>query len=113
MVNFCPECSNLLRKKMMKGIYYMVCKCGYEKELINTDRRQILKEIQKKEEALNNNLIIASNKEKILVHPKTSKNCPKCGHKQAVYWQEQLFSADEPMVSFFRCLKCNGVWREY
>jgi len=113
MVNFCPECSNLLRKKMMKGIHYIVCKCGYKKELINIDREQITKEIQKKKEALKENLIIVSNKEEIFVHPKTSKICPKCGHKEAVFWQEQLFSADEPMVSFFRCLKCKRVWREY
>lgn len=113
MVNFCPECSNLLRKKLMKSMYYLVCKCGYKKELVNIDRERIIKEIQKKKGALTNNLIIVSNEEKILVHPKTSKICPKCGHKEAVYWQEQLFSADEPMVSFFRCLKCNKVWREY
>ena len=113
MVNFCPECSNLLRKKMIKGIHYIVCKCGYKKELINIDREQITKEIQKKKEALKENLIIVSNKEEIFVHPKTSKICPNCGHKEAVFWQEQLFSADEPMVSFFRCLKCKRVWREY
>ena len=65
----------------------MVCKCGYKEELINQGREQIIKEIQRKKEALNDSLIIISNKEKILVHPKTSKICPKCGHKEAVYWQ--------------------------
>ena len=49
----------------------------------------------------------------ILIHPKTSKICPKCRYNEAVFWQEQIFSADEPMVTFFRCLKCNRVWREY
>jgi len=114
MVDFCPECSNLLRKKMMDGKYCLICKCGYNKVLANnTGRERINKEIQRKKDALSNNLIIISNKEKILVHPKTSKICPKCEYKEAVYWQEQLFSADEPMVSFFRCLKCKNVWREY
>jgi len=113
MVDFCPDCSNLLRKKMMKGVYYLVCKCGYQKDLINLDRKQIIKEIEKKNESLKDNLIVVSSKEKIFIHPKTSKTCPKCGYHEAVYWQEQIFSADEPMVSFFRCLKCSCVWREY
>ena len=113
MVDFCPECSNLLRKKMMEGVYFLECKCGYQKDLPNRDREQIIKEIQKKKETLKNNLIVISSKEKILINPKTCRTCPKCGYNEAVYWQEQLFSTDEPMVSFFRCLKCNRVWREY
>jgi len=113
MVDFCPECSNLLRKKMMDGRYYLICKCGHKRGLNNLNEKEISKIIKQKSEALKNNLIIVPNKEKILIYPKTLKICPKCGYKKAVYWQEQLFSADEPMVSFFRCLKCNGVWREY
>ncbi|KKM74703.1 hypothetical protein LCGC14_1397670 [marine sediment metagenome] len=113
MVDFCPECSNLLRKKMKDSRYYLICKCGYERRLDKLNETEISKIIKKKSEALKNNLIIVSNKEKILIHPETSKICHKCGYKRAVYWQEQLFSADEPMVSFFRCLNCNIVWREY
>ncbi len=113
MVDFCPECSNLLRKKMMESVYYLVCKCGYQKDLPNCDREQIIKEIQKKKDTFKDNLIVIVSKEKILINPKTCKICPKCGYNEAVYWQEQLFSADEPMVSFFRCLKCSRVWREY
>lgn len=113
MVNFCPKCCNLLRKKIMNGIYYQVCKCGYSEEFVSKDREQIIKEIQKKKEALRDNFIVVSEKEKILIHPKTSNTCPKCRYNEAVFWQEQIFSADEPMVTFFRCLKCNRVWREY
>ena len=113
MVDFCPDCSNLLRKKMKDSRHYLTCECGYERRLDNRTETEISKIIQKKSEALKNNLIIVSNKEKILIHPETSKICSRCGHKRAVYWQEQLFSADEPMVSFFRCLNCSIVWREY
>ncbi len=113
MVDFCPECSNLLRKKMKEGRHYLTCKCGYERGQNSRNEKDLSKIIKKKSEALKNNLIIVSNKEKILIHPETSKICPRCGYKRAVYWQEQLFSADEPMVSFFRCLNCNIVWREY
>ena len=113
MVDFCPECSNLLRKKMKENRNYLICKCGYETILNNLSEIEISKLIKKKSDALKDNLIVVSNKEKILIHPETSKFCPRCSHKRAVYWQEQLFSADEPMVSFFRCLNCNIVWREY
>ncbi len=113
MVDFCPDCSNLLRKRKINIKYFLVCKCGYQKDLPNRYREQIIKEIQKKNETFKNNLIVISSKDKILVNPKICKICPKCGYNEAVYWQEQIFSADEPMVSFFRCLKCNRVWREY
>lgn len=53
MVNFCPKCCNLLRKKMMNGIYYLVCKCGYSEELVSKDREQIIKEIQEKKRSIN------------------------------------------------------------
>ena len=112
MVYFCPKCSNLLRKKLMNGIYYLICKCGYKEKFVQ-NKEQIINDIHKKEKELKSKLIVVSDNEKILIHPKTSKICPKCGYTEAVYWQEQLFSADEPMVTFFRCLKCNGVWREY
>ena len=42
MVEFCPECSNLLRKKRESGKTYLACKCGYQKE-IEADTDQIKK----------------------------------------------------------------------
>lgn len=113
MVKFCPECANLLRKKLLNGKYYMICKCGYKEKLKKINDIELQRKIQKKKDVLKNNLIIRTDNEKILINPKTTKICPKCGYSEAVYWQEQLFSADEPMVSFFRCLNCNRVWREY
>ena len=86
MVNFCPKCSNLLRKKIMNGIYYLVCKCGYREELVSKDREQIIKEIQKKTHTLTDNFIVVPDKEKILIHPKTSRTCPKCRYNEAVFW---------------------------
>jgi len=112
LVEFCPECSNLLRRKLINGKYYLLCKCGYTRET-NIDLKIIEKTIQKKKEDLKKNLIIKKNEDQILVNLKVIKTCPKCGYHEAVAWQEQTLSADEPSTSFFRCLKCNRVWREY
>ena len=112
MVEFCPECSNLLRKKRVKGKTYLACKCGYQKE-VETDTNQIKKTIQDKKDALDENLIVVNDDDKISIHLKTAKFCPKCGHKEAETWQSQTRSADEPSTSFFRCVKCKYTWREY
>ncbi len=114
MVEFCPKCSNLLRKKIIDGKFYMYCKCGYKKQ-INPNNLNFEKNFMKKEKKddYKENLVIISGKEKILIHPKIQKTCPKCGFQEAVYWQEQILRADEPITTFFRCLRCKKVWREY
>ncbi len=109
MVEFCPECSGLLRKKKVNGRSYLACKCGYQKPL-EKDIEKIEQNIQRKSKALEKNLVIVS--EDISVYPKTSKFCPKCDHKEAETWQIQIRGADEPMTHFFRCVKCKYTWRE-
>jgi DNA-directed RNA polymerase subunit M len=112
MVEFCPECSSLLRKKVLDGKTYLACRCGYKKEVEdNLDEMQ--KSIQEKKQALDENLIVVSDKDKISVHPIVTRQCPKCKHGEAEAWQEQTRSADEPSTSFFRCTKCKNTWREY
>lgn len=36
----------------------------------------------------------------------------KCDSTMAFFYQLQIRSADEPMTSFFRCVKCAKEWRE-
>ncbi|MCK4381552.1 MAG: transcription factor S [Candidatus Lokiarchaeota archaeon] len=112
MVEFCPECSNLLRKRIDKDNSFLVCKCGYQKEIL-PDNSKIETHVQKKKTALENNLVIVSEEDKISVYPKTKKDCPKCINKEAETWQIQMRSADEPSTHFFRCTECKHTWREY
>jgi len=112
MVEFCPDCGGLLRKRKMKGISYLVCKCGYQKRL-EIDAKEKKKRIEKKKKRLDENLIIVNHDDKIAVHPTVERICPKCGYNEAETWQEQTRSADEPSTTFFRCLKCKKTWREY
>ena len=112
MVEFCPECSGLLRKRIMDRKRFLVCKCGYQKELGLNDE-EVEKKIQAKKDALDKNIIIVSGEDKISVHPLVTRVCAKCGNKEAEAWQVQTRSADEPSTSFFRCTKCKFTWREY
>lgn len=112
MVEFCPECSNLLRKKVYDGDKSLVCRCGFQKEL-KRSTEEINNDVRLKKKALDKNLIVVSQEDKISVHPIVKKYCPKCNHKEAEAWQEQTRSADEPSTSFFRCLECKHTWREY
>ncbi len=112
MVEFCPECSSLLRKKLLDGKSYLACICGYKQEF-GSNKDEIQKNIQEKKQALDDGLIIVSEKDKISVHPLVTRECPKCKHNEAEAWQEQTRSADEPSTSFFRCVKCKNTWREY
>lgn len=114
MVDFCPECSGLLKKQVLDGVAYLVCRCGYKKSLDKSLEEEMRNEkIQKKKKDLDNRLIVVSEEDKINVHPLVKKECPHCGNLEAEAWQEQTRSADEPSTSFFRCTKCRKTWREY
>jgi len=112
MVEFCPECSGLLRRRVLDGKEFLACGCGY-KESLEQDKEELQKEIEKKKKALDENLIVVSSEDKINVYPIVVRDCPKCSHTEAEAWQEQTRSADEPSTSFFRCVKCKHTWREY
>jgi DNA-directed RNA polymerase subunit M len=109
MVQFCPECSNLLRKITEDGSRFLACKCGYQEILEHLIDHE---SVQKKREALDNNLIIVSEEDKFSLHPIAKKTCPKCQNKEAESWQVQIRSSDEPSTHFFRCTECKFTWRE-
>ena len=111
MVEFCPECSNLLRKKNMGGKVYLICKCGYQREA-SVDKSKTEKEIEEKKKILDRNLVILKKEDQVSVNPIVKVTCPKCGNNEAEAWQRQIRSSDEPSTSFFRCTKCKHTWRE-
>ncbi|PSK60265.1 transcription factor S [Elsinoe australis] len=37
---------------------------------------------------------------------------PGCSSQQAYFRQVQIRSADEPMTTFYKCVKCAKDWRE-
>ncbi|KAK4507577.1 hypothetical protein PRZ48_001312 [Zasmidium cellare] len=44
----------------------------------------------------------------------TEAKCPNenCDSRMAYFRQVQIRSADEPMTSFYKCVKCTREWRE-
>lgn len=36
----------------------------------------------------------------------------KCDSNEALFYQLQIRSADEPMTNFYRCVKCSTQWRD-
>ncbi len=113
MVQFCPECSNLLRKKNENGESYLICKCGHQESLgTSAEQTTDQESVRKKTQMLESNFIVVSEEDKIALHPQVKKTCPKCEHKKADSWQVQTRSSDEPSTHFFRCLKCKHTWRE-
>jgi len=85
---------------------YLKCrKCGYSAKKIVKELKIIDKPKAKRE-------VILIEKDTIPL-PVTDKMCPKCEHNKAYWWLQQTRSADEPPTQFFRCVKCNHVWREY
>lgn len=37
--------------------------------------------------------------------------CPRCGERNASFYQRQVRAADEPMTIFLHCLKCGHRWK--
>lgn len=98
-VEFC-ECGGMFVPAGNK----MKCRsCGKE-----TGKKMDVKRTESKNRK---DIVIFENNEPDL--PKTDKECPECGHKDAYFWLIQTRSSDEPPTQFFRCTKCRHVWREY
>ena len=93
MVEFCPDCSNLLRKRIDSDKSFLMCKCGYQREIL-TDNKKIEIHVQKKKQALENNLVILTEEDKISVYPKAKKYCPKC-RKRTIHKEKKIvYKAD-------------------
>ncbi|MBN2156299.1 MAG: transcription factor S [Candidatus Lokiarchaeota archaeon] len=112
MVQFCPNCENMLRnRKEEDGKIFLICpSCGYKLEV--SRERETKKPLPYQKRNLIKKTVILEDIN-IVENPTTEVLCPKCGYTKAEYFQQQTRSADEPPTTFFRCLKCDHRWREY
>ncbi|KAJ8968106.1 hypothetical protein NQ314_002461 [Rhamnusium bicolor] len=109
MVEFCPFCSNLLTVEANQhGTLQFSCRiCPVSfpiRKLISYRNYYKLKEVDlelNSEEAWKN-------------VDSTQERCPECSHGRAYFMQLQTRSADEPMITFYRCCNpdCNHNWRD-
>ncbi len=83
---------------------FVCSKCGYT---TGEGKLAVKEKMAEKKE------IAILNKDKGENLPITDMKCPKCGNKQAYFWQLQTRSADESETSFYKCTKCSHTWRQY
>ncbi|KAL7068558.1 putative DNA-directed RNA polymerase III subunit RPC10 [Cryptosporidium serpentis] len=105
MVQFCPHCHNILLIREIDEITAFFCQtCPFIQKL----NKKIVKVTEltpkKPEEAQGDMNEIAS--------AKIMAVCPKCSNTEAYFFQLQIRSADEPMTSFYTCVKCEYKWKE-
>ncbi len=114
MVEFCPKCGTMLRpQRESNGRNVLLCpKCGYRKEVGKSGKYVLSQDIRHSERE--RTLVIEGGGDvRILPKIKGEVTCPKCGNDEAYYWMMQTRRADEPPTRFYRCTRCNHVWREY
>ena len=102
---FCPKCGAILMPKRRSNKTYLHCSCGY------SDRER--KSVLIKEKSFIDKKKVEVVEKEIETSPKTKEECPKCNHKEAYYWLVQTRAGDEAETRFFRCTKCNAIWRSY
>jgi len=102
---FCEKCGSLKVPSKKDGKRVMKCSsCG----LIDKDTKSA--KISEKVQEIKDLPII---EKEIETNAITDVDCRKCGHKKAYYWFVQTRCSDEPATQFFKCVKCNNVWKEY
>ncbi|MBU1129226.1 MAG: transcription factor S [Nanoarchaeota archaeon] len=101
-MEFCPKCGAVLVEKRKN---YGCPRCTYSakgKTKICTSEK-----INEKRE-----VAVISDKA-VEVNPIVEKPCKKCKNKHSYFWTMQTRSSDEAETKFFKCTKCEFMWREY
>ncbi|CUM67030.1 uncharacterized protein PRCAT00004718001 [Priceomyces carsonii] len=110
MLSFCPHCSNmLLISESGEGFNRFQCPtCPYEFK-IEGFKMYDRKMFTRKE--VDDVLGGANAWDNV---DQTTVQCPvdSCGATKAYFFQLQIRSADEPMTTFYKCVKCSNQWRE-
>ncbi|GAI82646.1 unnamed protein product [marine sediment metagenome] len=103
---FCPKCRGLLVPKKEGSKRIMACsKCSFKSK--ETKGAEIKEKIEKPKEKLQ----VVEKEEQTM--PLVDRECPKCGHNKAYFWEIQTRASDEPATQFFKCEKCKHTWRHY
>ncbi|VVB82016.1 Transcription factor S [uncultured archaeon] len=101
-MDFCPKCGAvLIQKKTREGCP----RCSYSSKgkikIVSSEK------MDEKQEAIE---VI---KKEMDTLPVIVEKCKKCGNDKAYFWTVQTRSGDEAETKFFKCTKCEHVWREY
>ncbi|MFO7837129.1 MAG: transcription factor S [Candidatus Thorarchaeota archaeon] len=107
-MEFCDECGAMMvPSEDEDGNRVLKCRsCSHEKAIEGE-----LKVSQSIEKTPRDKIIIVE--EESVPLPKTTAECPRCGHNEAYFWTSQTRRADEGATEFYRCTKCKHTWRNY
>ena len=112
MLTFCPSCANMLLVTTNAAgadaspCLKLICQtCPYAYDVTKTLRDDVPVTRKEVDDVLGGD-------DAWKTVDKTAATCPKCDHGQAYFMQIQIRSADEPMSTFFKCVKCGNQWRE-
>jgi len=105
---FCPKCGSILMPKVVDGKKVIQCSCGYKSG--ETEKLKLTENIGngKKQK-----FAVAEPEKEEETMPKTKAECPKCGNREAYFWEVQTRAGDEPPTKFLKCVKCKHTWRDY
>lgn len=110
MLTFCPNCANMLVISLEDGgsNKFQCLTCPYEFRLSGMqiyDRKKLSRK------TVDDVLGGDGAWENV---DQTKVQCPvdSCGEDKAYFFQLQIRSADEPMTTFYKCVKCGHKWRE-
>lgn len=101
-MEFCPKCGAVLIQKRKN---FGCARCNYsskDKIKITTSEK-----IGEKGE-----IGVISGKDTETL-PVVAEKCKKCGNEKAFFWTVQTRAGDEAETKFFKCTKCEHIWREY
>ncbi|KIJ44090.1 hypothetical protein M422DRAFT_228725 [Sphaerobolus stellatus SS14] len=103
---FCPTCANILVISSETGYNKWACNtCPYEFPIT----KQMTSRTRLKRKQVDD---VLGGEETWRDADQTDKQCDKCDSNRAYFKQLQIRSADEPMTTFYRCVKCAYNSRE-
>jgi DNA-directed RNA polymerase subunit M len=105
-MKYCPSCRSLMMPDRKTNLFVCRkcdCTADMDKNLCKTVK---VADVRQKEMA-----VIEGPTAPTL--PRTTVECPKCGHNEAFWVLRQTRAADEPETKIYRCVKCSHSWREY
>ena len=107
-MQFCPKCGRLmLPKKDDEGVVLVCSSCNHVVKGEKIEGYSVVKNVEPKKD------ITVIEEKTGAALPTAKVSCPGCGHDKAYWWLRQTRAADEPTTRFYRCVKCEKVWREY
>ena len=97
----------MLPKKVEEEAVLACNSCGYREKAREVEGYRLVKTAGRREEVA----VIEEGAKPAL--PTTKAECSRCGCTVAYWWLRQTRAADEATTRFYRCTKCDHVWREY